>query len=330
MKARNQNKQWTAKELRKRLLLWLLWCGLTVVLSTVAIVYQVGKSIPGSLRVGRTMSLALSACMGATQGLVSNSIVPYLASKWTSQKYVFTTVASVLMSCVIPAVVIICLDTGCLRGWVSLWKPCRSNSQSFQRRFICTVENHQDCNIRWSVLHGTNVDIMLLRPSDICNPHISWSSTSLSSCTHITLLRLQEIWLMKFITTGLVMPGVGLLRDKLPTDSGAIVGDLGICMAYVLVSSGHLPLMSFILLPAFFGQELVARVAWAQKGFGAQNVQHVAAPVVEMARWLSLMVHLASAAGDPRILALASAYLLMLIAAKCTGIRSSAGTTLTT
>ena len=69
---------------------------------------------------------------------------------------------------------------------------------------------------------------------------------------HISLLRLQEIWLGKFITTGLVIPGVALLRNKLPKASGAIVGKLGIYMTYVLMSSGHLPLMKFVLLLAFF------------------------------------------------------------------------------
>ena len=61
------------------------------------------------------------------------------------------------------------------------------------------------------------------------------------------------------------MPGVALIRDKLPTEPGALVGNFGIYMAYALVSSGHLPLMNFILLLAFLGEGLVARVAWAEK-----------------------------------------------------------------
>ena len=112
------------------------------------------------------------------------------------------------------------------------------------------------------------------------------------------------------------MPAVALLRNKLPTESGAIVGNLGIYMAYVLVSSGHLPLMNLILLLAFLGEGLVARVAWAQKCFGAQHIQNVAAQVVEMARVLSLMVHLASASGDSHVFPFASAYIFTLIMAK--------------
>ena len=37
------------------------------------------------------------------------------------------------------------------------------------------------------------------------------------------LLRLQEIWLAKFVTVGLVMPGVALARNRLPTSSGVVV-----------------------------------------------------------------------------------------------------------
>ena len=68
-------------------------------------------------------------------------------------------------------------------------------------------------------------------------------------------------------------------------------------MAYAMVSSGHLPLMSIILLLALWGEGLVARVAWDQKSFKAQQVQEVAAPMVKTARLLSMMMHLASAAG---------------------------------
>ena len=89
-KGENQ-RQWTARIARKQLLLWLLWCGLTVVLSTVAVLYQVAKSIPGSLQVGKILSLGLMACIGGIQGLIVNrSVLPYLASKMTLQKHVCT------------------------------------------------------------------------------------------------------------------------------------------------------------------------------------------------------------------------------------------------
>ena len=69
----------------------------------------------------------------------------------------------------------------------------------------------------------------------------------------------------------------------------------------------------------------VARVAWGKKSFEATCVADVAAPVVKMAKLLSLMVHLASAAGDPHTLAIASSYIFVLMMANCIGFRPAAG-----
>ena len=217
-------KKWAAQMTRTRLLFWLLWCALTVALSTVTILYQVGKSIPGFLQVGKTLALGFKACIGSAQALVTGFIVPFLASKMTQQKHVYSAVASLLMSCLIPALVIIYLDAGCLGRWVYLWRPCRGNSGLFGHRLICTEDNGRDC---YETITGDlNIDIMVVRSDDICDPHFSLSASSMSRCVHISLLRLQEIWLTKFVTTGVVMPGVALLRNKLPTESGSIVGNL--------------------------------------------------------------------------------------------------------
>ena len=323
-KKKRKKKPWTATMSTKRFLFWLLWCVSIVALSTPAILYQVVKSIPGFLHFGKILSLGLGASIGAIQGWVSSFIVPYLASRMTWQKHMLTAVSSLLMSCLLPSVLTIYLDAGCLARWVTLWEPCQSNSQSFQSRLICSTWNQQDC-IDGVLEPYQNIDIMLLRSSDMCEPHFSWSSTSISRCMHISLLRLQEVWLGKFITIGLVWPGLALMVGKLPRHSGAIVGNFGIYMAYALVSSGHLPLMNFILLLAFLGEGLVGRVAWVEKRLKAKHVKNVAAPVVKMARLVSLMVHLASVAGDPHTLVTAIACIFMLIKASCTGMRPPAG-----
>ena len=295
--------RWTAKMLRRKLLSWMLWSILSLVLSTLPILYQTSRSIPGFLPAARPiMSLALKACIGAIQGLVGSLIVPYLANKITQQKHMFTTLSNLLMNFLIPAVVIMCLDTGCLGRWVSLWNPCqRSNSQMFQRRLICTTERDRDCDV--GLPRFLDIDIIIQSSSDICDPHFSWSSASISSCIHTVLFRLQEIWLTKFLMTGLAMQGMALLRDGLPTESGEVVGNFGILIAYAMLSSGHLPLMNFVLLLTFFSQGLVARVAWAKSRLNAKYVENVAAPVVKIARLLSLMVYLASAAREPCTLA---------------------------
>ena len=277
MESEDQIKRtWTDKMSRKRLLLWLLWCVVVVVLSTPVILYQVAKSTPGYLQNGRILSLCLQAGIGSIQGLVSNFIVPSLAKSMTGQKHVFTTISSFVMSCLIPFVLIMYLDTGCLSRWVTFWEPCRSNSEMFQYRLICTDHNRQDCDeSKWHFFEG--IEIQVLRSSDICEPHFSWSSTSISRCIQVTLLRLQEVWLAKFVTTGLTMQGFALMSGKLPTEAGAIVGNFGICMAYALVASSHLPLMNFVLLLAFFGEGFVARVAWVEKSFKATYVQNLVA-----------------------------------------------------
>ena len=283
MEGENQiKKTWTANMPRKRLLLWLLWCVVVVVLSAPAILYQVAKSTPGYLQIGKTLSLCLRAGIGSIQGLVGNFIVPYLAKKVTGQKRVFITISSFVMSCLIPLVLIIYLDTECLSKWMTFWKPCRSNSEMFQYSLTCTRDNQRDCAITYDAEHDdyfVDLEMQVLRSSDICKPHFSWSSTSISRCIHVTLLRLQEVWLAKFVTTGLAMPGLALMWGKMPTESGAIVGNFGIYMAYVLVASGHLPLMNFALLLAFSGEGLVARVAWVEKSFKATNVQNLVARV---------------------------------------------------
>ena len=140
----------------------------------------------------------------------------------------------------------------------------------------------------------------------------------MSTCMHISLLRLQEIWLAKFVTAEVVMPGIALLRDALPVKSGEVLtGNFSIYMAYAMVSSGHLPLMMPMLLLAVSIAGLIARVAWAERGIGSVYVENVAALVLKVTRLLALMVHLASAAGDPLALAMAGAYILMLILAIC-------------
>ena len=210
----HRKRQWTTKTVRKRLLLWLVWCVLTVVLSSVGILYQVSRSTPGFLPSREIWSFGLHACIGIIQGLVGKIILPFLASKLTGEKHVFTTVSNLIMNCLIPAVVIMYLDTGCLGRWVALWKPCRrSNRQSFRLSLMCNTENRRDCdlfkikNAHAPTFLGFKVerfgmDITVVRSSDVCDPHVSWSTTSMSSCIHIALLRLQEIWLAKFVMTG--------------------------------------------------------------------------------------------------------------------------------
>ena len=113
---KNEKKKLTAKVLRETLLLWLKWCVLTVVFSIAAILYQVSNSIPGFLPVGKIWSLGLKAFVGCIQAVVSNFIMPFLASRVTWRKHLLTRVSNLIMNCLIPAVIIIYLDAGCLKS----------------------------------------------------------------------------------------------------------------------------------------------------------------------------------------------------------------------
>ena len=70
------------------------------------------------------------------------------------------------------------------------------------------------------------IDIMVLRSSDICDPHPSWSFTSTSWCIRTSLLRLQEILLSKFAMTGLVLPGISSVVLPLPPIVSKFLGFL--------------------------------------------------------------------------------------------------------
>ena len=212
---------------RKRLLLWSLWCVLTVALSAPAILYQVIKSIPGFLPAWKILKLSLATCIGAIQALVSKFAMPYLAEKVAWNKHPFMTVSTLIMNCVIPAVIIMYLDTECLGQWVTFWKPCRSDTRPFEHRLMCNSESNRDCD-QTGLRFEMEISISILRERDICDPRYSGfgGRTSMSRCIETSPLRLQEIWLAKFITTGLVIPGMSLARNNLPTQSGAVVSNI--------------------------------------------------------------------------------------------------------
>ena len=178
----SHEKQYTAKMLRKRLLSWLLWCVLTLVLSSVTILYQVSHSIPGFLPAGKIWSLVLKACIATIQAVVGKIVVPSLARKVTSLEiHLLTRVSTLIMNCLMPAVTIVYLDTGCLGRWAALWEPCRRNRRWFQLSLACE-DDGSDCVIHSPESRSPmpSFHSAVLRPSDICNPHSSWSFSSTS------------------------------------------------------------------------------------------------------------------------------------------------------
>ena len=61
----------------------------------------------------------------------------------------------------------------------------------------------------------------------------------MATCSELTLLRLQDIWLGKFITSGLVMPAGKLNAEHIPkSNSSKYVGALAVHMAFVVFLVG--------------------------------------------------------------------------------------------
>ena len=66
----------------------------------------------------------------------------------------------------------------------------------------------------------------------------------------VALLRLQDLWLPKIITSGVVVPASRLaMRAHMAFDSTGIVSALALYIAYAMITAGHLPLvMPFLWL----------------------------------------------------------------------------------
>ena len=95
----------------KLLLLQLLFVLLQVLLSLPGIFLQVCKSVPGGLGIGGDwVGVMISTCIGGIQAVLGTFVVPCLAEKLTERKHVYATLANLLLNCVFPAAVIICLD----------------------------------------------------------------------------------------------------------------------------------------------------------------------------------------------------------------------------
>ena len=127
MEGKNRHKQWTVKMLSKRsVVMASMVCIDGAPLNGFGIVYQVSRSIPGFPASWEDLvvspeNLHWDYSRGRRQ--VQSCLI--LASRVTSEKFLFTTASNLIMNFLIPSLIIVYLDTGCLGRWVALWKPCR-------------------------------------------------------------------------------------------------------------------------------------------------------------------------------------------------------------
>ena len=101
-----------------------------------------------------------AAKVGAIQGIVSNLIVPTLASKIALEKHVLTTSSSLMATCIIPAIIIMYLDTG---FWCVLMTSISHKFVDFSYYFNtkCHEQWPQKCSmtIGWNFCKDSREDI---------------------------------------------------------------------------------------------------------------------------------------------------------------------------
>ena len=166
---------------------------------------MVGKSVPGFLPKQKLWSLALGTSIGTVQCALTTVIMPRLAQKLTSRKEVLTTMGNLILSFAFPVAAVVYLDRGCLGNWLKLWAPCRcrANADRFEVYFSCTRTDDSDCaNLLKQFM---NIHMKLLSNSDICDVRRAGGQRSMATCIELALLRLQDIWLGKFILSGLML-----------------------------------------------------------------------------------------------------------------------------
>ena len=228
----------TARSFLKSLLLFSLWFFLILCFSSLSILDQTSKSVPSFLGLGRHWLWLLSGCIGATQAVLSIFVMPWVAGKLTKHSRAFTTMASLFMSCFFPAIVVVCLDLRCFGGWALLWDRCRTTPGIFD--VVGTFHLREDL-----------YSFKGMQTSDVCS--LRQSPLSLSTCASTALLRLQDVWLGKFISSGLAIPAGKLLASRYFQDSSEVVGQLAIVFAFAIMTSGHIYICCGVIIWATFG-----------------------------------------------------------------------------
>ena len=226
--------------------------------SSLSILDQTSKSVPHFLGIGKHWLWLLSGCIGASQAVLSILVVPLVASKVTKHSRAFTTAASLFVSCFVPAAVVVCLDLRCFGGWALLWDQCRSPTGKFQAVYTRRV-GYLYYNFKG------------MQTSDVCSPR--HSPLSLSTCASTALLRLQDVWLVKFMSSALVIPAAKLTASRYFEDSSEVVGHLVIVFAFAIMTSGHLPLVMPLLYMSVLSETVLAASSWANTSMKHQRAQ---------------------------------------------------------
>ena len=126
-------------------------------------------------------------------------------------------------------------------------------------------------------------------PCDTCGV-CAGGKTSLTRCMELALLRLQDIWLGKVITSGLLVPAGRLCIGLHGMSSSGVVGTFTVLLAYAIIGSGHLPLMVIVICLAMMKMTLLAAVSWDAKFLEYQKRLGIARPCVILTQVSATMV----------------------------------------
>ena len=179
--------------------------------------------------------------IGGAQSLIVSIVLPGLAKKLFPSMHSFSGLASLLVSCIMPALVIVFLDDACMAHWLSLWAQCsRKHAEKFR------VTHDSDSYTEEALTH-----------SSLCRPH---TCVHRSVCVQVTLLRLQDILLSKWISSGLMVPA-GALLFKRPQKDVELLQHVSLASEIALLTYGALPLLTPVLLAATLSKTLLAAMA---------------------------------------------------------------------
>ena len=118
------------------------------------VLHQAMKSVPEFLGISGVWCAVLNTCVGGIQGVLGGLVLPMVAKKLSGDRLSFLLTMGLMTSCLLPAAVIIFLDTHCLGRWSECWDPCRNNPEQFNR-----------------VMDLGDIKVPLLRSADICDSY---------------------------------------------------------------------------------------------------------------------------------------------------------------
>ena len=188
----------------------------------------------------------------------------------------------------------------------------------FQRTLACLGEYDTDnpCE-QYRVMHTGDtvanavIVVELLSRKEICDPRAAVARTSMARCGELALLRLQDIWLAKFITSGIACPALEILRGTKVT-SAQLVGRLTVILAFAIITCGHLPLMMLMLLLVMFSHALTVAVTFRCMNLDIESRRHgIAMPSIVAAKISSAIVKLVIFSEDRSAMCLASAFMFI-------------------